>query len=183
MEKAADEDLVRQYVESGELRHVDTLVRRHITKVRAMLYSMVLNDDDADDLAQEVFCRAIAAIHGFNGRSAFSTWIHRIAVNTALNFLRRRKRNPVETREELPDAPAARHSQPDETVMAREQDHQVATALAELTPNLRVAIVLTCIQGLSVREAAKAANCPAGTMYWRVHQARKHLRKKIPEDG
>ena len=181
MESVADEHLVRQFVESGELRLFDTLVRRHIGKVRAMIYPMVLNDADADELTQEVFCRVMAGIHGFNHGSAFTTWLHCITMNTTCNFLKRRKRSPVEHREEPPDPPAARHARPDETAMARESDAQLRAALAELSPSLRAAIVLTTIHGMSVREAAQAEGCLAATLYWRVHQARKILREKLGE--
>ena len=183
MDNAADEYLVRQYVEWGELQPFDTLVRRHIGKVRAMIYPMVLNDADADDLTQEVFCRVIGSIHGFNHRAAFSTWLHRIAMNTACNFLKRRARNPVEHREEPPDALVARHSHPDEAAMAREMKDDVAAALGELSPSLRAAIVLTGIHGMSVEEAARAEGCLAATMYWRVHQARKLLRARLSARG
>ena len=182
MENIKDEHLVRQYVASGELRHFDTLVRRHIGRVRAMIYAMVLNDADADELTQEVFCRALGGIDGFDHRAAFSTWLHWIAVNTTRNFLKRRKRNAVECREEPPDQPVARHSHPDETVMALERIEQVAAALAELAPCLRTAIVLTAIHGMSVREAANAEGCLAATMYWRVHQARRLLRTRLAEE-
>lgn len=181
METMADEDLVRQYVEAGELRCFDTLVRRHIGKVRAMIYPMVLNDADADELTQEVFRRVIGAIHGFQHRSAFATWLHCIAMNTARNFLKRRARNPVEHRDEPPDAPAARHLQPDEKAMAHESDARVTAALAELPPSLRAAIVLTALHGLSAQEAARVEGCLTATLYWRVHQARKQLRARLAE--
>ena len=113
----------------------------------------------------------ISGIHGFNHRSAFSTWLHRITMNTACSFLKRRKRNPVENREEPPDPPAVSLSQPAATAMAREMNDQVAAALAECSPSLRAAIVLIGIYGMSVREAAHAARCLAATMYWRVHLA------------
>ena len=183
MENLADEHLVREYVESGELRHFDTLVRRHIPKVRAMIYPMVLNDADADELTQEVFCRVIDGIHGFGHRSAFATWLHRITMNTTRNFLKRRTRNPVEHRETPPDSPGARHAHPDERAMAREDDAQLTAALAELSPALRSAIVLTTIHGMSVREAAQAEGCLTATLYWRVHQARKLLRVRLSEEG
>ena len=183
MESLADEHLVRQYVESGELRLFDTLVRRHIGKVRAMIYPMVLNDADADELTQEVFCRVIDGIHSFNHRSAFATWLHRITMNTTCNFLKRRTRNPVEHREAPPDLSVARHSHPDETVMSREADAQLTAALAELSPPLRAAIVLTTVHGMSVREAAHAEGCLAATLYWRVHQARKLLRASLSKEG
>jgi len=104
-------------------------------------------------------------------------------MNTACNFLKRRGRNPVENREEPPDSPAARHSRPDETAMARERSDEVAAALAELSPSLRAAIVLTGLHGMSVQEAARVEGCLAATLYWRVHQARKLLRERLSEKG
>jgi RNA polymerase sigma factor (sigma-70 family) len=179
MESLADEHLVRRYVESGELRLFDTLVRRHIAKVRAMIYPMVLNDADADELTQEVFCRVIDGIHGFNHRSAFATWLHRIAMNTAHNFLKRRSRNPVEHWENPPDMPGNKSWSPTETIMAMESDARVTKTLESLSPPLRAAIVLTAIHGFSLKEAAKAENCLMSTMYWRLHQARKTLRDRL----
>jgi RNA polymerase sigma-70 factor (ECF subfamily) len=183
MENVVDEQLVRQYVQSGELRHFDTLVRRHIAKVRAMIYPMVLNDADADELTQEVFCRVIGGIHGFDHRAAFATWLHRITMNTTCTFLKRRSRNPVEHRDRPPDPPAARHSHPDERLMSQEDDAQLTAALADLSPSLRAAIVLTTIQGMTVREVAQAEGCLAATLYWRLHQARKQLRVSLSPKG
>lgn len=183
METVADEKLVRQYIESGELRHFDVLVRRHIGKVRAMISYMVLNEADADDLTQEVFCRVMSGMEGFDHRSAFATWLHRIAMNTTYNFLKRRGRNPVECREDLPDEPGARHLQPDERAVARESDAQLTSALAELSPALRAALVMTTVQGMSVREAARVEGCLVATLCWRVHQARKLLRARLLDGG
>jgi len=75
MDSVTDEHLLGKYAESGELRYFDLLVRRHIGKVRAMIYPMVLNDADADELTQEVFLRVVGSIQGFKGQSAFSTWL------------------------------------------------------------------------------------------------------------
>lgn len=182
MESAADEHLVRQYVESGELRLFDTLVRRHIAKVRAMIYPMVLNDADADELTQEVFLRVVGSIQRFKGQSAFSTWLYRIAMNTTHNFLKRRIRNPVEHRQNPPDSPGGKNWSPTETIMGMESDARVAKALESLSPPLRAAIVLTAIQGMSMKEAAKAEQCLMATLYWRVHQARKLLWEQLGEE-
>ncbi|MEI7879897.1 MAG: sigma factor [bacterium] len=81
MDDIADEQLLDKYAELGELRYFDALTRRHVGKVRAMIYPMVLNDADADELTQDVFMRVVRNIHGFDRRAAFSTWLHQIAMN------------------------------------------------------------------------------------------------------
>ena len=182
MDSVTDEHLLGKYAESGELRYFDLLVRRHIGKVRAMIYPMVLNDADADELTQEVFLRVVGSIQGFKGQSAFSTWLYRIAMNTTHNFLKRRTRNPVEHRENPPDSPGGKSWSPTETIMGMESDARVTKALESLSPPLRAAIVLTAIQGMSLKEAAKAEQCLMATLYWRVHQARKLLREQLGEE-
>ena len=179
MDDVADAHLLEKYTESGELRYFDALTRRHVGKVRAMIYPMVLNDADADELTQEVFLRVVGSIQGFQGRSEFSTWLYRIAMNTAHNFLKRRSRNPVEHRENPPDMPGNKSWSPTETIMAMESDARVTKTLESLSPPLRAAIVLTAIHGFSLKEAAKAENCLMSTMYWRLHQARKILRDRL----
>lgn len=183
MDQLPDEHLLERYAESGELRFFDALTRRHIGKVRAMIYPMVLNDADADELTQEVFLRVIGGIEGFRRGAAFSTWLHRITMNTANSFLARKSRNPVETRECPPDPPAALAWNPASAVMAAENGSRVGDALKVLSPRLRAAIVLTAIHGFSLKEAADAERCLVATMYWRVHQARKELRQILDEGG
>ena len=182
MDNVGDEQLLEKYKESGELRYFDALTRRHIGKVRSMIYPMVLNDADADELTQEVFLRVVGSIQRFKGQSAFSTWLYRIAMNTTHNFLKRRIRNPVEHRQNPPDSPGGKNWSPTETIMGMESDARVTKALEALSPPLRAAIVLTAIQGMSLKEAAKAEHCLMATLYWRVHQARKLLRKQLGEE-
>ncbi|MEI6166266.1 MAG: RNA polymerase sigma factor [bacterium] len=182
MDDIADEQLLEKYVKSGELRYFDALTRRYVGKVRAMIYPMVLNDADADELTQDVFQQVVGNIHRFKGRSAFSTWLYRIAMNIAHNFLKRRTRNPVEHRENPPDSPGGKSWSPTETIMGMESDARVTKALESLSPPLRAAIALTAIQGFSIKEAAQVDHCLMATMYWRVHHARKLLRKMLSEE-
>ena len=183
MDNVADEQLIEKYVESGELRYFDTLTRRHVGKVRAMIYPMVLNDADADELTQDVFMKVVSHIQGFDQRATFSTWLYRIVMNTTHNFLKRKRRNPVEHQETPPEQPASRDWSPVETVMGMESDARVARALESLSPCLRAAMVLTAIHGLSLKEAAAAERCLMATMYWRVHQARRLLRNMLEDEG
>lgn len=174
-----DEDLIAAYRETGCRQALDELVRRHVERVRSLVYPMVLDAWAADDVTQEVFLRAVRGLASFDGRSQFSTWLHRIALNTAYSFLDRRKRTAVESRDVLPDIPAARHEGPLETMLRSERRDEIEAALAELSPKLRAAIVLTVIQQVSVSEAARIEGCTSATMYWRVHQARKLLQARL----
>ena len=179
MGEPSDDNLIDLFAETGELRHFDALVRRHIGKTRAMIYPMVLNDADADELTQEVFLRAMNGISRFKRKASFSTWLYRIAMNTTRSFLSRKSRSPVEHREDPPDRPDTTRLNPAATMIANEADNQVSDALSSLSPCLRSAITLTAIHGMSVTEAAAADGCLAATMYWRVHQARKILKNKL----
>lgn len=171
-----DDELIGAFIRSGGMSPIDVLVRRHIGRVRAMIFSMVLNEADADDLTQEVFLRVVAGLPTFGNRSAFTTWLYRITLNTTHTFLTRKTRNPVENREYPPDQADPLNGMPPEVLMARESDARLTTALNELPPALRSAITLTCIHGFGVKEAAEAEGCLTATLYWRVHRARKLLR-------
>jgi RNA polymerase sigma-70 factor (ECF subfamily) len=178
MNGVGDEQLVDLFVNSGEMRHFNELVCRHISKVRSMIYPIVLNNADADDLTQEVFVRVARSISGFRKRAGFSTWLHRIAMNTTYSFLRKKSRNPVDNNIEAAEQ-ADNSSDPSGAMMTKETDSQISRALACLSASLRSAITLTAIHGMNVKEAAAAEGCLAATMYWRVHEARKRLRGKL----
>jgi RNA polymerase sigma-70 factor (ECF subfamily) len=180
MERLNDEEIAVRYRESGDSGLLEELVVRHIAAVRAMIYPMVLNDADADDLTQEVFIRASRGLVRFKARSRFRTWLYRIAMNTTYSFLKRRARNPVVPHADPPerqDAGAA----PDSVMAARELDGEIGEALASLSPRLRAAIGLTAIQGMPVRDAAAVEGCLPATMYWRVHEARRILKGRLGE--
>jgi len=143
-----------------------------------MIYHMVLNDADADDLTQEVFIRVVHAIGGFRRTARFSTWLYRIAMNTTTDFLRKKQRKPVATEKDLSTLIDNGASPPDQ-LTARETDTQITEALASLSPCLRAAMTLTAIHGLKAAEAARIEDCAIAIMYWRIHQARRLLRKKL----
>lgn len=178
MNDVRDEDLLDRFRNSGEMRHFNELVRRHISKVRSIIYPMVLNNADADDLTQEVFLRVAKSISDFRKRACFSTWLYRITMNTTHSFLRRKSRNPVDNDIEAAEQPD-RAPDPSGAMMSKETDSQISRALACLSASLRSAITLTAIHGMSVKEAAAAEGCLAATMYWRVHEARKKLKGKL----
>ena len=175
-----DMELVAEYRISSDGQHFEALLERHIGKVRGMIYATVLNHHDTDDLAQEVFLRVARNLHDFNGRAKFATWLHRITMNTVYDYLRRRQRNRVEHREELPEC-GTRHGLPDAAAQGAEDTTRVHAAVAALPAKLRTAITLTAIHGMSPGEAAKAVDCLPATMYWRIHEARRRLKTELKE--
>ena len=162
----------------GEASAVEVLVTRHLARVRNLLFQLVLDREEADELTQEVFVSVLRNLDGFRGESAFTTWLHRIAVNTARQAARRTKSK----RNEVTRSARASHgeaSAPEAELIRSEQRDGVQQALAKLSLPLRSAVVLTVMQGLSAGEAAEIEGCPIGTMYWRIHEARRLLRDEL----
>jgi len=142
---------------------------------------MVFDQAAADDLTQEVFMRAFSSLATFSGRSRFSTWLYRVALNTTYTFLTREKRSPVDYRADLPETIQGRNPEPGDAAIHAELESAVETALGNLSPRLRAAIVLTSLQQMEVKQAAKIEGCTTATMYWRIHEARKQLRRQLQE--
>jgi RNA polymerase sigma-70 factor, ECF subfamily len=174
-----DLQLIALYRESGCRQSLDELMRRNLGPVRNIIYPMVLDEEAADDLTQEVFLKAFRGLAAFDGKAAFSTWLYRIAMNTTYTFLARRKRSPVHFRSDPPDSVDARLDPPEQAAMQSELDGQIARAMESLSPKLRAAIVLTTLQGVNPAEAAKIEGCSTATMYWRIHEARKQLDRQL----
>jgi len=173
-----DEELLGRH-ERREPGALDELVRRHVGRVRSMMFTMVLDHADADDLTQEVFCRALAGLPGLRARARFAGWLDAIAVNAAQRFLASRARARSRLAPVLADPPAAARDAPPARLLGGELDDAVAAALAALSPKLRAAIVLTAVRGRGVVEAAAACGCTLPTLYWRVHRARAILGRKL----
>ncbi len=178
----SDEELIAAFQSGGVPEHLDILFLRHIEKVRAVLYQMVLHHADADDLTQQVFVRVARNIGQFHGRSTFSTWLYRITMNCAKSFLLKRQRIPTDKAVELLDTQAPAGSQPDQALAYQELDTHIREAIGNLSAKLRAAIILTIIQDVPLAEAARIENCTIPTMYWRVHEARKQLKSWLQED-
>ncbi len=181
--EATDSELVLAIQRDGGAGEgAEELMRRHLRRVRGMMYQMALNHADADDLTQEVFIRAWRGLAGFRGGASFSTWLHRIAINCAMSFLGRRARRAAAPLEAAPEPAAPCGDRPDVRAAAAELDGRIRAALEKLTPKLRAAIVLTVLQDYSLPEAARVEGCALATMYWRVHEARRLLKLSLAED-
>lgn len=157
---------------------LDELLTRHIDAVRNLAYRIVLCNSTADDVTQEVFAKVIDHAASFRGTAKFSTWLYRITVNTAKEHLRQR-RITLEIAEHSDAIASAEYCRPEQRVMDGELTERIADAMSQLSTKLRTAIVLTSIEQLPAKEAAAIAGCSTATMHWRVHQARKQLKKLL----
>ena len=173
----ADEQLVARSQASGCAESLDELLRRHLRKVRSLVFSMVLNHSRADDLTQEVFLRAIRGLKGFRAEAKFSTWLFRIAWNVLQDERSQRETESIHSKPL--GALASSSDSPDRVALQRELDQQIEAGLAGLSPKLRAAIVLTSLQQLSAEEAAELESCSTATMYWRIHEARRQLQARL----
>ena len=180
-QEPSDRDLIGRYQAEGDIAALDELLRRHIARVRNLIGPMVRNEADADDLTQQTLVRAVRGLPKFQGRAAFTTWLHRIALNTTYTFLERRRRRHavgvVET-----DATAPAHEEPGRALESKESLRRIDAAMAELPPSFRAALLMTVVQDLPVRDAAAAEGVTAATMHWRVHKARKALRALLESE-
>lgn len=182
MDERPDEVLVEE-ARRGRLEAFSELARRHQQRVYRLTYGMTRNHSDADDLSQEVFMTAFQSLPDFNGRSAFYTWLYRIAVNQTLNFLKKkgREKDRASFHENLPfgdDRRTVAYS-PEANSVRVELQARVAEAVNALPAHFRASFLLVVDQGLSHAEAAQALGCSENTVSWRMHKARKLLRARL----
>jgi len=172
-----DEQLVAR-VQKGDKRSFDLLVLKYQHKVLSLVRRYVKDHAEAEDVAQEAFVKAYRAIGNFRGDSAFYTWLYRIAVNTAKNFLDARKRRPASDVDidEVGDfafSEFLRVEETPESLLATQDLHRVVEeALAALPEELRKALLLRELDGLSYEEIAETMDCPIGTVRSRIFRAR-----------
>jgi RNA polymerase sigma-70 factor, ECF subfamily len=165
------------------------LVRRHQKRIFRLAVHLLRNSTDAEDVTQETFVRAYAALDRFDGRSEPFTWMYRIAVNLALNTIRARKPSQRSVAADDPRVEAllverrASYADPGDLAANRELAVALCAAVDELSETLRTTLVLVCIDGLSHTEVATILGCPEGTVAWRVHEARKKLRAYLEKRG
>jgi RNA polymerase sigma-70 factor (ECF subfamily) len=166
----------------GDRSAFDELVRRYRRRILALALHLTGSESDAEDIAQEVFLKAYRALDTFEGRSQFFTWVYRMAVNRSLNARRDRSRRRESTLED----PRIRRAvavdargDPARAAELRQTYARLLTALDRLPAEMRTSVVLVVLQGLNHAEAAVVQKCPSGTIAWRIHEARKRLRKSL----
>ena len=181
--------LVRR-AQQGEQRAFEMLVIKYQRRIERLIGRMVRDADLVQDIAQESFIRAYRALPQFRGDSAFYTWLYRIAVNTAKKALVDLKRDPVifESAMHLPDDGDETSSReiepsdgetPDAVLASKEIAQAVNAAVEALSEDLRQAITLREIEGLSYEEIADVMNCPIGTVRSRIFRAREAIAERL----
>jgi RNA polymerase sigma-70 factor (ECF subfamily) len=181
----SDLELVKR-AQRGERGAFDLLVLRYQHKVVKLVARLLRDPTEAEDVAQEAFVKAYRALASFRGDSAFYTWLYRIAVNTARNSMASRQRRPLDYEADLSEAEqstvASRMSHsdtPEATALSDEIHATVNRAVAELPEDLRTAIILREIEGLSYEEIAAAMDCPVGTVRSRIFRAREAIDRNL----
>ena len=185
-ERDADQLLVDR-VKSGDQQAFNLVVRKYERKVVRLISRLVRDPSEVEDVAQEAFIKAYRALPQFRGDSAFYTWLYRIAVNTAKNYLvAQGRRAPTTTdfdndeAEGFEDAAALRDiNTPENELMSKQIGKTVNDAIDALPEELRTAITLREIDGLSYEEIAKVMDCPIGTVRSRIFRAREAVAERL----
>lgn len=174
----------------GDTRAFEMLVVKYQRRIERLVGRMVRDADLVQDIAQESFIRAYRALPQFRGESAFYTWLYRIAVNTAKKALVELKRDPVVIESAMASADDGDETShagneltdgetPEAVLASKEIASAVNAAVEGLSEELRQAIVLREIEGLSYEEIAEAMNCPIGTVRSRIFRAREAIAAKL----
>jgi RNA polymerase sigma-70 factor (ECF subfamily) len=180
-----DEQLVAR-VQQGDKRAFDLLVLKYQHKIIAIISRFVRDSAEVHDVAQEAFIKAYRALGNFRGDSAFYTWIYRIAVNTAKNHLVSRGRRPPATDVDIDDAEFLSGADglrditsPEHELMKDQLEQVVYKAIQSLPEDLRTALTLREMEGMSYEEIAEVMDCPVGTVRSRIFRAREAVDKHI----
>jgi len=185
-ERDADWQLVER-VQRGDKRAFDLLVAKYQRKLFRLLSRLIRDPAEIEDVAQEAFIKAYRALPNFRGESAFYTWLYRIAINTAKNYLvAQGRRAPTQTETDIEDAEnfddgdsLRTEDTPDRMLLSKQVAEAVNRAIERLPEELRTAIVLRELEGLSYDEIAESMNCPIGTVRSRIFRAREAVAEEL----
>lgn len=180
-----DQELVRR-VQRGDAAAFDLLVRKYQHRIAGLISRYIADWSEVQDVAQETFVRAWRAIGNFRGDAQFYTWLHRIAVNTAKNHLVAQNRRPPTADIDAEDAAHFEsggrlrdHDTPERELMRQQVERTVMQAVGELPADLREAITLREVEGLSYEEIAERMDCPIGTVRSRIFRAREAIDQQL----
>lgn len=184
-DRRADQELVSR-AQEGDKRAFDLLVIKYQQKVANLISRYIRDPSETMDVTQEAFLKAYRALPGFRGESAFYTWLYRIAINTVKNHLVAQGRRPpgedveAEVAEQMDMGGRLRElGTPESQLLSDEIARTVQKALDDLPDDLRTAIMLRELEGLSYEEIANAMECPIGTVRSRIFRAREAIDKRL----
>lgn len=184
-DRQVDQELVAR-AQLGDKRAFDLLVLKYQQKVGSLIGRYIRDSSEVLDVTQEAFLKAYRALPGFRGESAFYTWLYRIAINTVKNYMVAQGRRPpgedvdAEVAEQMDMGARLReNATPERELLTAEIAQTVQQALDDLPDDLRTAIVLRELEGLSYEEIAVAMECPIGTVRSRIFRAREAIDKRL----
>jgi RNA polymerase sigma-70 factor (ECF subfamily) len=183
--QSSDKKLVKR-VQRGDKGAFDQLVLKYQHKIVNLVMRYVRDPELALDITQEAFIKAYRALPRFRGDSAFYTWMYRIAVNTAKNHLAAQRRRPMSVELDMQDpeqydlhAKLKETDTPEAITLSNEMKETIERAIAALPEDLRTAIILRELEGMSYEEIAQTMECPVGTVRSRIFRARDAINKKV----
>lgn len=183
--ESTDKELVKR-VQKGDKGAFDLLVLKYEHKIVNLVMRYVRDPEQALDIAQEAFIKAYRALPRFRGDSAFYTWLYRIAVNTAKNYLAAQRRRPTDIELDMQDpeqyglhAKLKETDTPEAVALSKELQDTLEHAIEALPDDLRTAIILRELDGMSYEEIAQTMDCPVGTVRSRIFRARDAISKKV----
>lgn len=184
-DSSVDRRLIER-VKKGDKQAFDVLVRKYQLKIVKLISRYISDPSEALDVAQEAFLKAYRALPGFRGDSAFYTWLYRIAINTAKNYLVAQNRRPpgddIDAQEAIQferESPLKDYDTPEHMLLKDEIERTVYQAIEELPDDLRTAITLRELEGMSYEEIAQTMGCPVGTVRSRIFRAREAIGNKL----
>jgi len=186
-----EDQVLVERTRAGETRAFDELVRRYTPRLYSLVYNMTSNHDDTNDLLQEVFAKAFRSIAGFRGKSSFYTWIHTIAVNMTINFLKKRARRRavslddedagVHNDRDFLDATAVATATPVREADLSELAKRLQEAMARLSVDHRTVVTMFDVQGMPHAEIAAILGISEGTVRSRLFYAHRQLQNFLEE--
>ena len=187
-----EDDAFLDALRAGDSTAFEMLVDRYSSDIYALLYRLTDDPNDASDLAQDTFLRALRSVKGFRGDASLKTWLFRIAINESRNRFRwwKRRRRDVtvsldvtigDSDQTLHDTLADHSESPEDSALAREREVKLGEALGQLKEVYREAVVLCDIEGLSYEETATALGLNIGTVKSRISRGRDELRRRLKD--
>ena len=184
-EREIDQALIER-VQQGEKAAFDILVLKYQVRIMKLISRFLRNQDDVQDVAQEAFIKAYRALKNFRGDSAFYTWMYRIAINTAKNHLVSSARKATTSAVDAQEAEQydgadwlREYATPEKELMANEMKQVIHSAIAALPDDLKEAITLREMEGLSYEDIAAVMDCPIGTVRSRIFRAREAIDQEL----
>ncbi|MFZ5517162.1 MAG: sigma-70 family RNA polymerase sigma factor [Candidatus Zhuqueibacterota bacterium] len=184
-EELADIELINRALK-GDQQAYKQILLRYRNPLYNLLYRMVHNKMETEDLVQEAFIKAFASLASFNDEYAFSTWLYKIAINNCIDHFRKRKLKtfsldkPISSKDgeihrEFPDA----GNRPDKTLLTKEKDKLIEDAIQSLPEKYRISIILRHNEDKSYEEISQILNIPLGTVKARIFRAREMLKRQL----